>query len=274
MTNKLNKSSFAPAIKWSGSKRSQVDEILKLIPSFETYYEPFIGGGSIAYAVSPENGICGDVCQPLVDFWNKVKNSPNEIADSYAERWHRLQNEGYTTFNIIRDQFNSSQNAEDLLFLSRTCVNGLIRFNKQGKFNNGLHHTRKGINPETLRSILRDWSNRIQGLTFIHGDYRETTKKITERDFIYLDPPYFNNGSRYFGRIDYEAFIDFLRELNSKGVKFLLSYDGTRGDHNYIVDLPKELYKHHRLIPSGNASFRKVMDGQNEMVMESLYWNF
>jgi DNA adenine methylase len=150
----------------------------------------------------------------------------------------------------------------------------LIRFNKSGKFNNGLHHTRKGINPKTLRSILLDWSKRIQGITFLHGDYRETTLGITKNDFIYLDPPYFNTHGRYYGTIDYTAFLNYIESLNSKGIQYALSFDGVRGETNYMVDFPKDLYKQHLLLPSGNASFRKVMDGQNEQVFESLYLNF
>jgi DNA adenine methylase len=265
---------FVPAIKWSGSKRSQVSTILSYIPSFERYYEPFVGGASVAYSVTPEDGICGDNYAPLIEFWQKVKENPDELADSYTKRWHQLQDEGYMTFYHIRDRFNSAPKAEDLLFLSRTCVNGLIRFNKSGEFNNALHHTRKGINPETFRRVLQEWSERIQGITFVAGDYRDTTQTITANDFVYLDPPYFNTKSRYFGTIEYEPFLEYLDWLNSKGVKYALSYDGCRGEKSYMVDLPKELYKQHLLIKSGNASFRKVMDGQNEMVTESLYLNY
>jgi len=272
--NKTKSVRFVPAIKWSGSKRSQVPTILKYIPAFEKYYEPFIGGGAVAYAIAAQDGVCGDVCSPLIEFWNKVKATPEELAESYSVRWNRLQEEGYMTFYEIRSRFNAEPNAEDLLFLSRTCVNGLIRFNKNGDFNNALHHTRKGINPETLRLILLEWSGRIQGTTFINGDYRETTEPITKNDFIYLDPPYFNTRARYYGAIDYESFLEFLAQLNSKGVRYALSFDGSRGEKSYMVDLPKELYKQHLLIQSGNASFRKVMDRETEMVTESLYLNF
>ena len=265
---------FVPAIKWSGSKRSQVPTILQYVPSFNKYYEPFIGGGSVVYAISPQDGICGDNYGPLVEFWQKVKTAPEELAESYSVRWHQLQDEGYTTFYRIRDRFNANPNAEDLLFLSRTCVNGLIRFNKSGEFNNALHHTRKGINPDTLRGVLADWSKRLQGTTFVDSDYRVTCESVTSDDFVYLDPPYFNTRSRYLGTIEYEPFLEFLSQLNSKGVKYALSYDGSRGETSYMVDLPKELYRHHLLIQSGNASFRKVMDGQNEMVTESLYLNY
>ena len=185
---------FKPVIKWSGSKRSQAPTIIKNVPNFEKYYEPFVGGGSIAYALAPQSGICGDAYSPLIEFWGKVKQEPNKLSESYAMQWQELQDDGHTVFNKVRDRFNLSPNAEDLLFLSRTCVNGLIRFNRNGEFNNALHHTRKGINPKTLHSI--------------------------------------------------------------------------------ILQLPKELYKQHLFIESGNSSFRKVMDGKQEMVTESLYLNY
>lgn len=191
-----NNTKFTPVIKWSGSKRSQVSTILRYVPTFNKYYEPFVGGGSVLYAAAPNSGVCGDICEPLIQFWNTVKSFPVQLADSYAERWEQLQKEGYQTYYVIRDRFNATPNAEDLLFLSRTCVNGLIRFNKNGEFNNSLHHTRKGIIPHSLKQILLDWSGHIQGISFICGDYRETTESITKDDFIYLDPPYFNTKGR------------------------------------------------------------------------------
>jgi len=271
----IRETKFKPVIKWSGSKRSQAPTIIQNVPIFEKYYEPFVGGGSIAYALAPQNGICGDIYSPLIEFWTKVKKEPDSLPQSYARQWQELQDNGHTIFYEVRDRFNISPNAEDLLFLSRTCVNGLIRFNRNGEFNNALHHTRKGINPKTLHSIMLEWSKRIQGLEFVCGDYRSTLESVTSNDFVYLDPPYFNTKhKRYLETIEYEPFIEFLELLNSKGVKYALSYDGVRGDNDYTVQLPKELYKQHLFIKSGNSSFRKVMDGKQEMVTESLYLNY
>ena len=266
--------SFEPVIKWSGSKRSQLKTILSYVPKFETLYEPFVGSCAVTYAISPFKGICGDIYKPLIEFWNAVKYSPKQLADSYEIRWSQLQNDGYTTFYKIRDRFNKAPNPEDLLFLSRTCVNGLIRFNKNGEFNNALHHTRKGIDPNRLRKVIMEWSSKIQGISFQNVDYRESTKNATSNDFIYLDPPYFNNKARYCSDIDYDTFIEYLRDLNSRGIKYALSYDGYRGDKNYMVELPKDVYQRHIMIKSGPASFRKVIDKTNEAVYESLYLNF
>ena len=266
-----NNAKIQPVIKWSGSKRSQASEIVKLLPSIQRYYEPFIGGASVANMVNPQHGICSDICVPLIKLWNIIKLDPESLYISYNDAWTRLQNEGYQVYYEIRDNFNKTQSPHDLLFLSRTCVNGLIRFNKDGQFNNSLHHTRKGINPLTLKKILLDWSEKIRTIEFRDGDYRDTTKDITKNDFIYLDPPYFNTKGRYYGTIDYEEFLAYLETLISKNIKFALSFDGTREDVDYTINLPKELYKRHIMLESGNSSFKKVMDKRSEKVCESLY---
>lgn len=266
---------FNPVIKWSGSKRSQASKIMEYLPDeYACYYEPFIGGGSMLYAINPPKAVCGDVCEPLVALWNEIKDNPEELAEAYKERWNKLQNEGYQVFYEIRENFNRDLKPEDLLFLSRTCVNGLIRFNANGEFNNSLHHTRPGIAPERLKKIIFDWSEHIKVASFVAQDYRTTTENAKAGDLVYLDPPYSHTKGRYYGTIDYDLFLDYLRQLNEKGVKFILSFDGTRGDDSFTVDLPKELYKRHVMIPSGNSSFKKVMDKQNLQVFESLYLNW
>ncbi|MCI8362963.1 Dam family site-specific DNA-(adenine-N6)-methyltransferase [Lachnospiraceae bacterium WCA-9-b2] len=266
---------FKPVIKWSGSKRSQADMIKTFLPeNYGTYFEPFLGGGSILYAITPLNAVCGDICTPLIDLWNEIKNHPDELAEAYKVRWSRLQEEGYPVYYEIRDVFNREHKPEDLLFLSRTCVNGLIRFNANGEFNNSLHHTRPGIAPNSLEKIIKDWSKHIQNTKFVAQQYFETTSEAKEGDLIYLDPPYFHTKGRYYGSIDYKTFLTYLESLNRKGIKYMLSFDGIRGEDNYTVDLPKDLYKRHEFIPSGNSSFKKVMNKQNLQVFESLYLNW
>lgn len=264
-----------PVIKWSGSKRSQSERIKSLMPTdYGAYFEPFVGGGSMLYAVQPSRAVCGDICEPLIGLWNLIKSSPLVLADSYRTRWENLQSEGHVFYYRVRDRFNESHDPEDLLFLSRTCVNGLIRFNSRGDFNNSLHHTRKGIKPEQLKKIIEDWSGRIQSVTFRACSYVEMVDEMRKGDVAYLDPPYFHTKGRYYGTIDFQEFTGFLKLLNQKGVKYLLSYDGRRGEKDYEVKLPESLYRRKVLIPSGNSSFGKVINGKVEQVEESLYLNF
>lgn len=266
---------FKPVIKWSGSKRSQSEIIKSYLPtSFNVYFEPFIGGGSMLYAINHHKSICGDICEPLILLWTEIRDNPENLSEKYGERWTRLQNEGHSAYYDIRNNFNEDKSPYDLLFLSRTCVNGLIRFNEKGEFNNSLHHSRPGINPESLKKIILDWSSNIQGVQFIYSDYTITTTSAVAGDLIYLDPPYFNTKGRYFGTINFEKFLEYLEDLNRRDIKYMLSFDGIRGNEDYTVDLPKELYKRHIYIPSGNSTFKKVIDKETEKVFESLYLNY
>jgi len=263
-----------PIIKWSGSKRSQAKAIASYLPNnFNTYYEPFLGSGAVLGWLRPENAVCADINKALIDLWRLIQKDPNKVMDEYKNNWEKLQ-KSYTFFYKTRDKFNKNKSPHHLLFLSRTCVNGLIRYNKQGEFNNSLHYTRKGIHPDRLKKIIFDWSDRIQNCNFIAQDYRQATKKARKGDFVYLDPPYFNTKGRYFGTINFAEFVEYLRDLNKRGIKYALSYDGLRAENNYIVEIPKELYKRHLLLPSGNSTFKKVQDKKVEKVFESLYLNY
>ncbi|MBI2985084.1 MAG: Dam family site-specific DNA-(adenine-N6)-methyltransferase [Candidatus Kerfeldbacteria bacterium] len=264
-----------PLIKWSGSKRSQAKQIVSYFPSHvNTYYEPFLGGGSVLGFLTPKKAIGGDLYKPLIDIWKAVQKTPGEVVSEYEKRWNFLQKKGYKYFYTVRDNFNKTKNPHDLLFLSRTCVNGLIRFNKNGEFNNSLHHSRKGISPKSFKKVVWGWSKKIPNYHFVSGDYEVITKNVKEGDFVYLDPPYFNTKSRYIESIDYSRFIKFLENLNKKQIKFALSYDGKRGTKSFIVSIPRRLYKKHVLLKSGNAPFRKLQDKKIEPVLESLYLNY
>lgn len=264
-----------PIVKWSGSKRSQADAIASRFPeSYGDYYEPFIGGGSVLYAAAPRKTFAGDLYGPLIELWRAVRDEPQALAEHYAREWTRLHEAGKEHFYAVRERFNADPNPGDLLFLSRTCVNGIIRFNSAGQFNNSFHLTRPGIDPKRLERIVMDWSVRVQCAEFTAGDYRETTASAREGDLVYLDPPYFGTRARYVGNIDLGEFTAYLEDLNRRGVRFLLSLDGVRGDTDYRVEIPRELYTVHELIPSGGSAVVRVMGGGVEQVHESLYRNF
>lgn len=261
-----------PVIKWSGSKRSQAEKIISYFPDYDTYYEPFIGGGSIMYHIKGKR-VCSDICKPLIDLWQIIQNNPLYLIKEYETLWNELQEQGQEFYYSIRDKFNQTKNPAYFLFLSRTCTNGLIRFNKKGEFNNSYHHGRKGIKPDKLHKIMIDWSNKIQNVIFVHQSYEQILHMVKSNDFVYLDPPYFNTKGMYYGTINYEEFINFLKELNNKKVKFALSYDGIRGNTDRTVELPKDIYVRHEYIKSGLSSFNRLR-GNTEEVYESLYLNY
>ena len=166
-------STIKPIVKWSGSKRSQADRLASFIPSFRRYYEPFVGGGSVLYRVGPEEAVVGDSCKPLIDLWEAVKTVPDRLASEYRSLWESLQKDNDFYYRV-RERFNAYQEPWDFLFLTRTCMNGLIRFNREGKFNTSFHIGRPGIHPDTMDSIILDWHKKLHGVVFVSGDFTET----------------------------------------------------------------------------------------------------
>ena len=268
---------FVPLIKWTGSKRYIAQKIISFVDfNYDTYYEPFVGGGSVLYALNPNKAVCGDICGPLISLWNAIKTNPIPLAEYYCEKWIELQKNGQNIYYQIRDRFNQEQRPEDLLFLTRTCINGLIRFNSNGKFNTSFHHKRPGIRPDKLRNIILDWSYRIRNATFVHCDFQETLSKVTKNDLVYLDPPYFNTKGQYnYDKFSYDSLLNCLEELNRKQIRFMLSYDGIRNNTSYTVDLPKHLYKRHQYLIPGNSSYERLFNKNKHcIVKESLYLNW
>ncbi|HEX8763276.1 MAG TPA: Dam family site-specific DNA-(adenine-N6)-methyltransferase [Candidatus Saccharimonadales bacterium] len=263
-------------VKWSGSKRSQAKSIVEEISKidFDTYYEPFLGSGAVLGRLKPKKAVCSDIYEPLIELWKLIRDNPEKVVSNYTKQWEKLQEIGHLYFYEVRDRFNAKKNPLDLLFLSRTCVNGLIRFNKAGQFNNALHHSRKGMAPKKLEAIINEWSKLLKYYDIEQGDYRELTASATKNDLVYLDPPYFNNKNRYLENIDHAKFIEYLEKLNQKGVKFVLSYDGHSESKTYAHLIPPHLYKRKIMLHSGLSAFRKVQDKTKDTVHESLYINF
>ena len=263
-----------PLIKWTGSKRSQADEIVKRFPiQYNRYFEPFIGGGSVLYAVKPAVGFASDICKPLIDVYNMMKENPQLLSDSYEKMWKEFQLTGDSYYYEVRNHFNESMSPTDFLFLSRTCYTGMIRFNARGEFNQPVHIGRPGIDPSDMRRIIYDWNRQLSHITFYNNDYHYLLDVIKSDDFIYLDPPYFNTQGQYYGGIDFNVFLDFLKKLNDVGCKWILSYDGIRGNDDKTVGIPNDLYVHHEYLYSGNSSHSRLKNLHVD-VYESIYYNY
>lgn len=271
---------FQPVIKWSGSKRSQADRILEFFPrKIKTYYEPFVGGGSVmkkllSSDIEVESYVCSDLNSDLIDLWNLIKENPVAIADSYEKMWNELNvdedmNRKKEYYYKVRKRFNEDKDPIDFMFIMRTAVNGMPRYNLKGEFNTSFHVTRDGINPKTLRGILLKWSKELndKNVEFICQDYRNV--KPTKGDFIYLDPPYVNTKGMYYGGLNCEDLWEWLRFV---GGDYALSFNGVSGDVDNTYEVPKDIYDRHEYLLSGNSSFKRTVGiSSDSVVYESLY---
>ena len=279
---------FQPVIKWSGSKRSQCEDILQYFPqTIDTYYEPFCGGcsmlmGLINSEISVKRYVCSDINGDLIALWNKVKDSPDEIYNSYVALWKELNKDNDIDrkrkfFEEQRRIYNKNHDPLVFFFIMRTTTNGMPRYNQMGEFNNSFHITRDGIKPEMLKPILYEWSEKLRknNVEFIHRSYEEIIGEIKEGDFIYIDPPYFNTKGMYFGGIDLKSFFVFLEDVSKMNVKFALSFNGKSGDIDNTYSVPENCYRRHLYIKSGNSSFKRTIGkDKNAIVYESLYLNY
>lgn len=279
---------FQPVIKWSGSKRSQSSELIKLFPnSIDTYYEPFCGGCSMLRSllesnIKVNNYICSDINKDLINLWNEIKYNPSQVILNYDKHWDKLnetddRNLKRKYFEEIRSIFNETHNPFDFMFIMRTTTNGMPRYNKNGEFNNSFHITRDGIRPDKLAKIVIEWSNLLNNndVSFVNADYSVIFNNAKKGDFLYLDPPYANTKGMYYGSINKNSFFQNIQYLNDKNVKWVLSYDGISGDIDNTYNVPPSLYMEHKYIKSGNSSFKRTIGKSNDsIVYESVYRNF
>ena len=264
-------------IKWTGSKRAFSRIINNYFPEhFNSYYEPFLGGGSILYTVDTnKKRLASDIYEPLIELWKIIRDNPLQLVLDYAKRWNMLQENFPDYYYIVRNEYNNNKDPLRLNFLMRTCVNGIARFNSKGEFNNSFHLSRKGMKPERFKRIVFEWYRKLQGVNFIAGDYRIILKTVKDSDFVYLDPPYFGNKDRYINSgFNFNEFINFLRTLNEHSVKWAVSLDGSRGEKDYSNPLPDDLYKHKYSLSIGTSAVGKVLNGKSEKVMEMFYLNY
>lgn len=271
---------LAPAIKWSGSKRSQAKDILKHFPKeIDTYYEPFCGGASVLGSllqsdIKVKQYICSDLNADLIALWNCIKDNPEEVALHYDTLWQELNS--YTDlddkrayFNEVRERYNTAHSPLDFMFIMRTTTNGMPRYNAKGEFNNSFHITRNGINPKSLRKILSEWSVLLNTHEVEFECHCYTEVHSEKLDFLYLDPPYANTKGMYFNHFDTESFFTWLENCSSS---YALSYDGKCAGIDNTYAVPPTLYTRHQYLKSGNSSFRRVIGNKtNSMVFESLY---
>jgi DNA adenine methylase len=263
-----------PLIKWTGSKRSQVPQIQKLVPNkINTYFEPFVGGanvvGNLVLNTSTSHR-AGDIIQPLIGFYESFQSYPNVIFDHYAENWELLQTDT-SHFYVVRERFNKEKNPADFFFLSRTSHNGLIRFNSKGEFNASVNHSpnrNKGIAPGTLSQVFAEWKPRLADVKFECVSYDELLQNAQTGDWVYMDPPYLSTAPVYgTSGFVFADFIKTLERLNEAGVQWVCSYNG--GDNSDL----QAVSKHHIQSLSGQSSFRKLQK-KNTTVFESLYLNY
>ena len=264
-------------IKWTGSKQRQAKQIVAEFPhQIQTYYEPFLGGGSVLFELLNSNIEVrrievSDICEPLIELWKLVRDDPSRLVEVYDQNWRMLQSEGTDHYMKVRREFSLGRNPHHLFFLLRTCRAGHVRFNRFGEFNATYHEANPGMVPETVEKLLKEWHLRLadRDITFSTRDYGQVEAK--EGDLVYLDPPYETGSGRYYyGSFDHKELYAWLRQ---QPCGYLMSLNGYLGEEDRRLDVPKDLYDEHLLIEGGQSRIDRITGREPREVFESLYIN-
>lgn len=239
-----------PIVKWVGGKRQVMNEIIKHVPNdFNTYYEPFIGGAAVLFEIQPKKAVINDINIELINMYITVKNEVDKLIIDLKK--HRNTKEYYYSVRGLDrdiDTYNELSNVEKasrLIYLNKTCYNGLYRVNRKGQFNTpyGKYVNPNIVNENGLRVVHTYFKN--NNIVIKNESFASAVSDAKRGDFVYFDPPYdpvsssssFTSYSKEdFGRKDQIMLKETCDLLNSKGVKFLLSNSAT----DFIIDLYKE----------------------------------
>jgi len=269
-----------PFLKWAGGKTQLLDEFAKRLPvelkgkKITKYVEPFIGGGAVYFYLNRNFSfdtcyIC-DVNEELILSYRVIQKSVQKLVaelETLQEAYHsKSEKKREEFFYEIRDEFNKNlpginfrkysaawiERTARIIFLNRTCYNGLFRVNRQGEFNVPFGRYK---NPDILNEDnLKDVATLLKTTKILPGDFTRCGKFVDTHTFVYFDPPYrpLNQTSSFtsyskdgFSDTDQLRLVKFFRELDAKGAKIMLSNSDPRNenpDDTFFDDLFSEFY--------------------------------
>lgn len=242
-----------PFLKWAGGKRNLLPQILRLLPTLNsgaTYYEPFLGGGAVFFALQPSQAVLSDINAELIETFVSVRDEVDSVIDVLAELPY--SSEDY--YRIRDDRFSTSaERAARFIYLNKTCFNGLYRVNRRGEFN--VPFGRHGPNIEICnREQLILAAKALQRSVVGHADFEESIANAVAGDLVYFDPPYItghtNNGfveynAKVFSWQDQHRLAYRAKELIARGVNVAIS----NANHPLILELylREEFFKSHEV---------------------------
>jgi DNA adenine methylase len=256
-------------LKWIGNKQKFANQIISYFPhDYGTYFEPFLGSGAILASLAPDRAVASDAFGPLIEIWRKLHEDTSELISWYGSRYELIDRYGpKQAYARVLGSYNRAPNGADLLFLSRTCYGGVIRFRKADGFMStpcGIH---KAMPPASFANRARNWAARTAGTIFLHEDFAEVMERAVAGDFCYLDPPYVDSQTIIYGAqaFSLQRLFQSIEACKRRGVRVALSIDGTKksGDRKVSLTIPDGLFEREEYIHLGRSMLRRFqMDGQ------------
>ena len=231
-----------PFVKWVGGKGAIVDQLIELLPhEYNRYFEPFVGGGAMFFAIRPKHAYLSDVNPELIASYKAVKHHVNELIEDL--KTHVYDKEYYYA---IRDADRSTdfenwseiQRASRFIYLNKTCYNGLCRVNSRGQFNTpmGRYKDPRIVDEKNLRAC----SKALRQARIARAPFQRVERLAESGDFVYFDPPYVPlNPTSNFTAFSRDGFSQHMQQelrdlcvrLDKRGVMFMLSNSSAPSVH-------------------------------------------
>ena len=243
-----------PFLKWAGGKRQLMPEIRKMLPNGVTdhpYYEPFIGGGALFFELLPKRAVINDYNEELINVYTVIRDNPSELIEDLKR--HKNTAEYFYKIRAIDRQplfsnLTRIERASRIIYLNKTCYNGLYRVNNAGEFNSpfGRYKNPNIVNEPVIKAVSK-YLNSSQ-IQISSCDYALILKDIPTDSFVYLDPPYhpISESSSFTGYVqggwneeDQLRLRDVCNRLRDNDIKFLLS--------NSASDFIREIYSDYNI---------------------------
>ncbi len=222
-----------PPIKSQGIKTKLVEWIDANIQNveYDRWVEPFMGTGSVAFNIRPKKALLCDSNPHLINFYKAIqqkKITSGIVKHFLSEEGQKLLETNGEHYYVVRDRFNEKENPLDFLFLSRSCFNGMMRFNKKGGFNVPFCRKPNRFAPALITKI----SNQVKMISqiiefgdyeFINQDFKQTISELKSSDLVYADPPYIGRHVDYFDSWSEEEEMLLHKGLVNSGCEFILS---------------------------------------------------
>lgn len=244
-----------PFVKWAGGKRQIMPEIKKYVPeNYDTFYEPFVGGGAVFFELAPRKAVLNDYNSELMNVFECIKDEVKFDKMCKELNKHEMlhSKEHYEDVRKVdRDKIEYNKLADykkaaRTIYLNKACFNGLYRVNSKNEFNVPFGkkekvNTYEGQNLGVVHCILN-----FNDIKLLSTDFEEAVKDAKKGDFVYLDPPYDSDTSTFndytengFNKNEQRRLALLFKELSDRGCYVMLS------NHNTI--LVNELYKDYNI---------------------------
>ncbi|POB12047.1 DNA adenine methylase [Sulfobacillus sp. hq2] len=261
-----------PFLKWAGGKRQLLPELRRYYPkNFHRYYEPFVGAGAVLFDLQPLQAVVNDMNSELINTYRVVANDVEALIANMAKH-HNDKEYYYQLRGLDRTaqyrELTDVERASRIIFLNKTCFNGLFRVNSHGHFNVPFGHYKNPtiIDETALRATSQYLSS--NGISLTNMDFEQALQGATKGDFVYLDPPYdpisdtasftaYDRGG--FDRNQQIRLKSVFDDLNRRGCHVLLSNSATAFIKDLYRDYPMQIIGANRAINS-DAKHRGKID--------------